>query len=64
MGAVIMPPVLSFYNRPDNIEDITNHITGQILGCFGKEHEFRRWGEEFFFIRAIWHLTLAYKLIT
>lgn len=44
MGAVIMPPMLSFYNNPENIEDMTNHIVGKILGCFGIEHTFRRWG--------------------
>jgi 4-hydroxy-3-polyprenylbenzoate decarboxylase len=44
MGAIIMPPMLSFYNRPETIGDMINHIVGKILGCFGIEHEFRRWG--------------------
>lgn len=45
MGAVIMPPMLGFYNRPQSIEDITNHIAGKILACFGIDHVFKRWGE-------------------
>jgi 4-hydroxy-3-polyprenylbenzoate decarboxylase len=44
MGAIIMPPMLGFYYNPESIEDMTNHIVGKILGSFGIEHGFRRWG--------------------
>lgn len=44
MGAVIMPPMLSFYNKPESIDDLKRHIAGKILGCFGIEYDFKRWG--------------------
>ena len=47
MGAVIIPPVLSYYNHPDSVEACTAHIAGKVLDQFGIEAEhFCRWGEE------------------
>lgn len=44
MGAVIIPPVLSFYNHPDSIYDCTRHIVGKILDQFDIESDaFDRW---------------------
>lgn len=44
LGAVILPPVLSFYNRPENIDDSIRHICGKIMDQFGLEtNGFRRW---------------------
>ncbi len=37
MGAVVFPPVPAFYNRPQNIDDIVNHIVGRLLDQFGLE---------------------------
>lgn len=34
MGAVILPPVPAFYNRPSNIDDVVNHIVGRLLDQF------------------------------
>src|SRR3970282_594082 len=31
MGAVIMPPMPAFYNRPKQIEDLVDHTLGRIL---------------------------------
>lgn len=46
MGAVMMPPVLSYYNRPLSIEDMARHLVGKILDQFGVAYDgFRRWGE-------------------
>lgn len=46
LGAVIMPPVLGFYNNPHSIEDLNMHIIGKILDQFGIDYnKFRRWGE-------------------
>lgn len=43
-GAVILPPVLSYYNHPQSVEDMTRHVTGKILDQFGVEfEEFQRW---------------------
>lgn len=44
LGAVILPPVLSYYNRPESVEDCTRHIVGKLLDQFDLEGEgFRRW---------------------
>ena len=44
MGAVILPPVLSFYNHPDSLDCCVKHITGKILDLFGMEGEgYHRW---------------------
>jgi len=44
LGAVILPPVLSYYNNPGSIEDCTRHIAGKILDQFGLEPEgMKRW---------------------
>jgi flavin prenyltransferase len=46
VGAVILPPMLTYYNHPKTVEDMTRHITGKILDQFGLEIEaFCRWGE-------------------
>lgn len=45
MGAVILPPVLSYYNSPESIEEVSAHIVGKILDQFDIEYKgFRRWG--------------------
>lgn len=44
MGVVIMPTVLSFYNRPESIDDCIKHIVGKILDQFDLEGvAFKRW---------------------
>ena len=44
MGAVIFPPVPAFYNRPNSIDDVVNHIVGRLLDQFGLESpEVSRW---------------------
>ncbi|SKC62883.1 UbiX family flavin prenyltransferase [Maledivibacter halophilus] len=46
MGAIIMPPVLSFYNKPKTIEDMTDHIVGKALDIFNIDYSrFKRWGQ-------------------
>jgi len=35
MGVVILPPVPAFYNRPENLDDIVNHVVGRVLDQFG-----------------------------
>ena len=34
MGAVILPPVPAFYNHPQPINDVVNHIVMRILDQF------------------------------
>lgn len=44
LGAMILPPVLSFYNRPAKVEEHIHHIVGKILCAFDLELPgFRRW---------------------
>ena len=43
-GAVILPPVPSFYHQPRTIDDIVNQTVGKILDQFGINHQlFERW---------------------
>lgn len=40
----IMPPMMTFYHRPESIEDMTYHIAARLLEPFGIEAEgYRRW---------------------
>jgi 4-hydroxy-3-polyprenylbenzoate decarboxylase len=34
MGAIIMPPIPSFYNRPKTIDDMVNQSVGRMLDLF------------------------------
>lgn len=45
-GAIIMPPVPSFYHRPRTIDDLLDHFTGRILDLLGIENTLvARWTE-------------------
>ncbi len=44
MGAIIMPPVPAFYDKPKPIQDIGDHTVGKMLDMFGIKHNlFQRW---------------------
>jgi len=44
MGAVICPPMPSFYNAPKTVDDIINHTVGRILDLFSLDSGLvRRW---------------------
>jgi len=44
MGAVILPPVPSFYHKPRTIDDIINQTVGKALDQFDIPHDlFNRW---------------------
>lgn len=46
-GAVVLPPIPGFYQRPRTVDEIVDHIVGKILDQFGLEHDlFRRWQGE------------------
>ena len=42
LGAVILPPMPAFYNRPKTLDDIINHTVGRILDRFGIPHGLTR----------------------
>ena len=39
LGCVIVPPMLTFYNRPGTIADQINHIVGKVLMQFGVTYD-------------------------
>jgi 4-hydroxy-3-polyprenylbenzoate decarboxylase len=44
MGAVVLPPVPAFYNRPETIDDILDHVVARTLDQFGLEYaKAKRW---------------------
>lgn len=44
MGAVILPPMLTYYQQPEQVEDMTRHIVGKLLDQFGLDCPgFCRW---------------------
>ncbi|HEX6511615.1 MAG TPA: UbiX family flavin prenyltransferase [Chloroflexota bacterium] len=43
-GAIVMPPVPSFYHHPKSIDEIINHSVARALDLLGVEHNLsRRW---------------------
>jgi len=48
LGAIIAPPMTSFYHQPQTIDDIVNHSVGRILDLFGLDTGIvKRWsGQE------------------
>jgi len=38
MGAVVLPPMPAFYNRPKDIDDIVNHTIARVLDRLGLPH--------------------------
>jgi flavin prenyltransferase len=44
MGVTVMPPMPAFYNRPQTLGDMVDHIVARVLDQFGIESAFaRRW---------------------
>ena len=44
-GAVILPLIPAFYNKPRTVADIVNFMTGRILDSFGVDNDiYARWG--------------------
>ncbi len=46
-GAMILPPVVSFYTKPSSVEDIVKQIVGRVLNCFEiQDTNLKRWKSE------------------
>ncbi len=44
IGAIIAPPIPSFYHAPQSIDDLINHTIGRTLGLFGIDlPDLKRW---------------------
>ena len=44
MGCIVVPPMMTFYNKPKNIEDQIDHIIGKVAMQFGLTSDrFRSW---------------------
>ncbi|ODS36186.1 MAG: hypothetical protein A7316_02910 [Candidatus Altiarchaeales archaeon WOR_SM1_86-2] len=45
-GATVIPPMLSFYHKPEKVEDMVDFVVGKILDSLGVEHNlYERWGD-------------------
>jgi 4-hydroxy-3-polyprenylbenzoate decarboxylase len=45
-GAVVVPAMPAFYQRPTSVDDLVDFVVGKVLDQVGIEHHlFRRWGE-------------------
>jgi polyprenyl P-hydroxybenzoate/phenylacrylic acid decarboxylase-like protein len=43
MGAVILPPMLTYYNHPQSLEDCTRHTVNRILSQFNLDENSYQW---------------------
>jgi len=45
-GAVVVPAMPAFYNKPASLDDMVNFVVGKVLDVLSVEHDlYRRWGE-------------------
>ena len=44
IGAIVLPPMPAFYNRPKTVDDIVNHTVARVLDLFGLQNDkAKRW---------------------
>ena len=47
LRGMIVPPFMTFYHRPESIDDMINHLVGKVLDCLKIDnHMFKRWCED------------------
>ena len=45
-GAIVVPAMPAFYQRPESIDDLVGFVVGKVLDVLDVEHHlFKRWGE-------------------
>jgi len=45
-GALIVPAMPAFYQRPDSVDDMVSFVVGKVLDVLGVDHAlFQRWGD-------------------
>jgi len=46
-GALIVPPVMAYYYKPQTIDDVTDFFVGKVLDCLRIEHDlYDKWSGE------------------
>jgi len=46
-GALIVPPVMAYYYKPQTIDDVTDFFVGKVLDCLRIEHDlYNKWDGE------------------
>ncbi len=46
LGGIILPPMLTFYHKLKNVEDMINYLIGKVLDSLDIQHNlFKRWSE-------------------
>ena len=47
LGGIILPPMLTFYHNPKDLDEMIDYLIGKVLDVFDISHDlFRRWGEK------------------
>lgn len=47
LGGIILPPMLTFYQKPKTLQDMIDYVIGKVLDSVGVDHKlYRKWGEE------------------
>lgn len=47
LRGMIVPPFMTFYHRPQSLDDLINHLVGKVLDCLNIDNNmFKRWCEE------------------
>ncbi len=47
LGGIILPPMLTFYHKPKDLEEMIDYLIGKVLDSFDISHDlFKRWGED------------------
>lgn len=47
MGAIILPPMVSYYHRPRTLQELNGHLVGKILDQFSIPYDgLKRWQEQ------------------
>jgi len=47
LGGVILPPMLTFYQRPKNLDEMINYVVGKALDALDIPHNlYKKWGEK------------------
>lgn len=46
-GGIILPPVMTMYSKPENMDDMTNHLIGKALDALGIDNKiYKRWAAD------------------